>query len=352
MEIRTDEDALALLNILLEDEDAPIPAVTFVGWPKFELHVEGRRYHSTITPELMSSFLNFQKSIHRSYALIRYADSTRRLTDAEREELKILVEVADGSSGFTTALSNQVEKMGDALAEGIRDMDPRQKMISLLAIGAMVVGTYSVNTYLDQKKTIRMAEIAALEREAERNERLGTLELLQQGNAAQMDVMAGMFHKVVDQVPQLITASQHMASAYDEFLVSTRDAENVEIQGVSVPGAVVNELSNSPRNKAIEDRVSGVYRILNVDHSSKIEYRFKLFDVTRRVELIAALPRDGALVTDQILDLLQDAEWGNKVVALHLITKVRGGRVVKAEIERVARVDDQERYAEALAGLE
>lgn len=352
MEIRTDEDALELLKTLLEDENAQVPEVTFVGWPKFELHVEGERYHSTITPELMKSFLNFQSSINKSYALVRYADSSRRLKDHERDELRILVEVAEGSSGFITALENQVEKMGDAMAEGIKDMDPRQKMISLLSIGVMVVGTYSVNSYLDNKKTIRLAEIAVLEREAERNERLGTLELIQQGNAEQMQLMAGMFNKVVDQVPQLITASQHMASAYDDFLLSTRDAETIAIQGVSVPGTVVNELSNSPRNKSIEDRLSGVYIIQNVDHANKLEYRFKLFDVTRRVELVAALPRDGALVTDQILDVLQDAEWGNKVVALHLITKIRAGKVVKAEIEKVARVDDQERYAEHIALIE
>lgn len=352
MEIKTDEDALALLKTLLDDENAQVPEVTFVGWPKFELHVEGERYHSTMTPELMGSFLNFQKSINKSYALVRYADSSRRLKDHERDELRILVEVSDGSSGFITALENQVEKMGDALAEGIKDMDPRQKMISLLSIGVMVLGTYSVNTYLDDKKIIRLAEIAVLEREAEKDERLGTLQLLQNGNAEQMQLMAGMFDKVVDQVPQLITASQHMASAYDDFLVSTRDAVNIEIQGVSVPGAVVSELSISPRNKSIEDRLSGVYKIQNVDHANKLEYRFKLYDVTRRVEVVASLPRDGAVVTDQILDVLQDAEWNNKVVALHLITKVRNGKVVKAEVEKVARINDQDRYADLVALIE
>lgn len=346
IEIRTDDDAFALLKQLTDDPDAPVPEVNFVGWPKFELHVKGERYHSTITPELMSSFLNLQKNINKSYALVKYADSNRRLKEQEREDLKILVEVGEGSSGFIAMLEAQVSKMGTALAEGFKDMDSKQKLIAIISIGLMVVGTYSVDTYLQNKKEIRLAEINLLENETEREERLKTLQIMQQTDVQHTAAVVEMFNKVTDQLPQLITASEHIASAYDEIIASTKDSESIEIQGRYVAGSVVSELSNSPRNKSIEDRTSGVYRIQNVDHSSKDDYRFKLFDVNRNQEISATLPKDGSMVTDQILDLLQGAEWGRRVVALHLITKMRNGKVVKAEIEKVAPVDDQDKYAE------
>lgn len=348
IEIRTDNDALALLKQLTDDPDAGVPEVSFVGWPKFELHVTGERYHSTITPELMASFLNFQKNINKSYALVKYADSNRRLKEQEREELKILVEVGEGSSGFIAVLEDQVSKMGTALAEGVKDMDPKQKLIAIVSIGLMVVGGYSVDTYLENKKEIRLAEINLLENEADKEERLKTLQIMQQTDVQHTAAVVGMFNKVADQLPQLITASEHIASAYDEIIASTKDAQSIEIQGRYVAGSVVNELSNSPRNKSIEDRISGVYRIQNVDHSSSDDYRFKLFDVSRNQDIFATLPKDGSLVTDQILDILQGAEWGRKVVSLHLITKMRNGKVVKAEIEKVASVDDQDRYSEIL----
>ena len=180
IEIRTDDDAFALLKQLTDDPDAPVPEVNFVGWPKFELHVKGERYHSTITPELMSSFLNLQKNINKSYALVKYADSNRRLKEQEREDLKILVEVGEGSSGFIAMLEAQVSKMGTALAEGFKDMDSKQKLIAIISIGLMVVGTYSVDTYLQNKKEIRLAEINLLENETEREERLKTLQIMQQ----------------------------------------------------------------------------------------------------------------------------------------------------------------------------
>lgn len=346
IEIRNDEQALALLKTLLDFPEQELPEVKFIDWPRFELHVKGARYHSTITPELMKSFLRFQTNLNKSYALARYADSSSKLKAAELEELKILVEVTEGSSGFVAALEDQVSKIGNALAEGVKDMEPRQILITLLCLGGLVAGTYSVDSYLDYKKEIRLAEIAALENEAEREERIKTLQVMQQVDAQHSSDMRNMFNQVADQLPQLTSIAGHMAASYDDIIASTSDAEGIELQGRYVDGAVVSELSNSPRNRSVEDRISGVYRIQNVDHSSPTDYRFKLYDVTRRQEIVATLPKDGTLITDQILDLLQDAEWGRKVVALHLITKVRSGRVVKAEIEKVARVEDQARYAE------
>ncbi|GFZ70560.1 hypothetical protein PSE10C_13020 [Pseudomonas amygdali pv. eriobotryae] len=65
--IENDESALALLETLLREPDAEMPNVEFKDWPRFEMHVKGERYHSTITPELMESFLDLKRrSISRS----------------------------------------------------------------------------------------------------------------------------------------------------------------------------------------------------------------------------------------------------------------------------------------------
>ena len=59
-----------------------------------------------------------------------------------------------------------------------------------------------------------------------------------------------------------------------------------------------------------------------------------------------------SFVTDAILDVIQDAEWGGKVVLLQLRTKTRAGKVVKAEIEKVTEIKDQGGYEEAVASKE
>src|SRR5690606_7981801 len=98
--VRNDQDALALLEQLIEGADIKYEQVTFEDWPRLQLNVKGERYNSTITPELMKAFLELQSAINKSYALARYSASSRNLRDAEREELKLVVKVSEGSSEF------------------------------------------------------------------------------------------------------------------------------------------------------------------------------------------------------------------------------------------------------------
>lgn len=348
--IRDDESALQLLETLLKDSDAPLPEVAFENWPRFEMHVKGDRYHSTITPELMESFLDLQKTINKSYALVRYADSSKRLTNADREELKILIEVKDGSSGFVAKLEDQAEAIAKGIAEGFKSMNSKHKLIAILAIGALGFGYLGFSSYVDFQKETRKAELAKLESDAEREERLKTLALvkdLSQGDAA---ARAEMFKMVTERIPQVQTISEHMAGTYDKLIASTTDAESVNVHGLSLPGAFVDEISHSPRNVAVADRIASVYRIRGVDHRSKEEYKLALFDVIRKVEITATLPKDDSFVTDAILDVIQDAEWGDKVVLLQMITKTRGGKLVKAEIEKVTQITDQDGYGEEPEG--
>ncbi|MFU2684995.1 hypothetical protein ACM7OP_29450 [Pseudomonas aeruginosa] len=350
--IKDDDSALKLLESLLKDSDLPLPEVEFKDWPRFEMHVKGERYHSTITPELMEAFLDLQKTINKSFALVRYADSSRRLTNADREELKILVHVAEGSSGFVAKLEEQAETLAKGIAEGFKTMDSRHKLIALLDIGVMGFGHLGFSNYLEAQKETRQAELAKLESDAEREERLKTLELFKGMDEAQAKRNAELFKMVTEKIPQVQTISEHMAGTYDKLISSTTDSDSVDLHGVKLPGAFVDELSHTPRNVAVSDRIASVYRIRGVDHRSREEYKLTLYDVVRKVEITATLPKDGSFVTDAILDIVQEAEWGGKVVLLQLATKTRAGKLIKAEIEKVTQITDQDSYAEETSGPE
>ncbi|MBC3456354.1 hypothetical protein [Pseudomonas mosselii] len=342
--IDNDASALALLEKLLRKPDVAIPEVEFKEWPRFEMHVKGARYHSTITPELMESFLDFQKTINKSFALVRYSDSSKRLTDSDRDNLKILVEVREGSSGFVAKLEEQAGAMIAGLCEGFKGMDSRHKLITFLALGAMGFGTLGFSYHLEHQAEARKAEIAKLESDAERAERLKTLEIVKDAAEASSERYSELMKLVVEKTPQIQTISEHMAGTYNKIITATKDSDSINVQGVEVPGAVVEELSNTSRNLAVEDRSVSVFRVRGVDHRSPKEYKLSLFDVLRKVEIAATLPRDGSFVTDKILDVIQEAEWGGKVVMLHLVTKTRAGKLVKAEVEKVTRIVDQSAY--------
>ncbi|MBI6558135.1 hypothetical protein LN426_19335 [Pseudomonas syringae] len=342
--IDNDESALALLETLLREPDAEMPKVEFENWPRFELHVKGERYHSTITPELMESFLDLQKTINKSFALLRYSDSSRRLTKLDREELKILVEVTDGSSGFLAFLGEQAQALIQGLSEGFKSMDSKHKLITFLALGSLGFGTATFVVHLEHQADARREELARLESESEREERLKTLELVKQASENSAERYAELMKLVVDRTPQIQTISDLMSGTYNKIISATRDSDSISLQGVEVPGAVVEELSNTPRNISVEDRSVSVFLIRGVDHRSQNEYKLALYDVIRKEGMTATLPRDDSFVTDQILDVIQEAEWGGKVVMLHLVTKTRAGKLIKAEVERVTRITDQDAY--------
>ncbi|QNR42537.1 hypothetical protein [Pseudomonas syringae] len=342
--IENDESALALLETLLREPDAEMPKVEFKDWPRFEMHVKGERYHSTITPELMESFLDLQKTINKSFALLRYSDSSRRLTKTDRDELKILVEVTDGSSGFFAFLGDQAEALIQGLSEGFKTMDSKHKLITFLALGALGFGTAGFVYHLEHQADARRAELAKLESDGEREERLKTLELVKQASETSADRYAELMKLVVERTPQIQTISEHMSGTYNKMISATRDSDAINIQGVEVPGVTVDELSNTPRNVAVEDRSVSVFLVRGVDHRSSAEYKLALYDVLRKIGITATLPRDGSFVTDQILDVIQEAEWGGQVVMLHLVTKTRAGKLIKAEVEKVTRITDQDAY--------
>lgn len=342
--IDNDEAALALLETLLREPDTPIPEIEFKDWPRFEMHVKGERYHSTITPELMESFLDLQKTINKSFALARYADSSKRLTQADRDELKILVEVGAGSSGFVAKLEDQTTAMIAGLCEGFKAMDSRHKLITFLALGAMGFGTIGFTYHLDHQAEARKAELAKLESDAEREERLKTLELVKDASENSSQRYTELMQMVVEHTPQIQTISEHMAGTYNKLISATKDSDSISVQGIEVPGAAVEELSNTPRNVSVEDRSASIFRIRGVDHRSATEYKLSLYDVLRKTEITATLPKDGSFVSDAILDVIQEAEWGSKVVMLHLVMKTRAGKLVKAEVEKVTRITDQVAY--------
>lgn len=344
--VSNDQDALGLLERIIAGEEVRLDCVVFDGWPTFNLNVKGERYDSTITPELMKAFLELQTAINKAYALARYSASSRNLKDSDRDDLKLLVHVDKGSSDFRAKLIDQVDKIGDAFMQ----MESKDKLRAILVVGLFVVGGYGWDGYLANKIELRKLDIKAIEHEADRNERLDTLNLIERMDKQESQRLQTVLGHMVEQYPEIESMRGYVGDAYDKIIAGTSDADSVTVQGRKIPGAVVSELSTTKRQASVGDVVTGVYRILGVDHSINEHYKFKLRDVLRHEEFTATLPKDGAIVTDQILDILQEAEWGNKVVLLKVLTKNNHGKIVSAQIEKVTQITDQDVYAEGDEG--
>lgn len=340
--VSNDLEALDLMERLIKGDDVKFEDVKFDGWPRFELNVKGERYNSTITPELMKGFLELQTAINKSYALARYSASSRNLRDIEREELKILVHVGEGSSEFFAKLYEQIDKLGDAFMQ----MDSRDKLKGILGVGLLLFAGFAVDNYFDNKVELRKLDVQQIQHEADRNERLDTLKLIEHQSTAETERMRMVIDYVSDRYPEVTSMRGFVDEAYDKIIAGVSDADSLTMQGKKIPGQVVSELATAKRQASTGEVVTGVYRIKGVDHDSDTHYKFKLRDVLRGESFQASLPKDGAFVTDEILKVLQDAEWKNKVVLMKVLTKSNRGKISSAVIEKVTEITEQEPYLE------
>ncbi|NVP23608.1 hypothetical protein [Treponema phagedenis] len=117
------------------------------------IHIEGDKFHSTITTGIMRGVISLQKALYDGYSLVQYG-KIQKLTTAEKEMLELQVKVDDGSSIIEIlidALAKAIgEKMEKLTAKEIKNI----VMTVVLAGGVFFLG----GKYIDAKKEIARIE--------------------------------------------------------------------------------------------------------------------------------------------------------------------------------------------------
>lgn len=120
--IKSEEDAYEVLSNALAGTIQPFGTVIFDGWPTLNLNVKGRKFHQSLTPTVMRGLLEFQKGIYQSFAAAKYNYPSKRLSESEKKDLEIRVDVHEGSSdldiNFNEIALKLVEQLGGANGAG------------------------------------------------------------------------------------------------------------------------------------------------------------------------------------------------------------------------------------------
>ena len=98
--IRSEEDAYQVLERAYRGKINNYAELKFDGWPTLNLHPKGKKFDQSITPTVMKGLIELQRGIYKSYASAGYGNSSKRLTEIEKTELEIKVDVKKGSSSF------------------------------------------------------------------------------------------------------------------------------------------------------------------------------------------------------------------------------------------------------------
>src|SRR5690606_30186056 len=118
--------------------------------------------------------------------------------------------------------SDQVDKLGDAFMQ----MESRDKLYGFLGLSLSLFSGYAIDNYLGAKVELRKLDIAAIEHEAERNERLDTLNLMQRQGEEETKRLQIALGAVSDRYPEVKSMQGYVAGAYDKIISGVADAES------------------------------------------------------------------------------------------------------------------------------
>ncbi|MBN3057967.1 hypothetical protein [Pectobacterium brasiliense] len=321
--IRGEDDVYALLSKLINGEDSPSDLkVLFEGWPKFKIKLVGEQFQSTITPTVMKAFLELQAGIYRSYATACYGSpNATKLTREEREMLEMVVEVEPGSSKFNVDFGEILQNAVDGV---VGKLESKHILIALLSFSVLYFGDSAYKNYLENRKDVRQAEIKS----DEQRELLKHLTFTSKQETERALIIA----TAAAQNSRVHTISELSKDTKAEVLKRASSADKIELQGIQLTGYEAEELSKNARQQAIEIRLDGNYRILNVDSSDPSEFKVKVRSLENGDEFVAT-------VQDLTVDMshklaLQRGEWDRKSVRLTINAKQRpsDGTIYSAKV--------------------
>ncbi|WP_298431358.1 hypothetical protein [Ottowia sp.] len=317
--VRSEDEAFALLQRALAEEfsDSNV-RLDFDGWPTIAIRLIGEGYDSTITAPMAEGLVDLQRAMNRAYArLVKGATSAATLTNEERSSIQFKAKVDEGSSLITVDLSNFAQTIGVA---SIGKMSSTQLVITVLGLAAVAGGTLAYRWFLKARSEDKKVEQQTKERIA-------------------LSVQETQRHQILAQAlsarPELKHVSEDFDDARTEILKGIADAKSVEVQGVTLTNSDARAIASTPRQKAEDVRLDGVYYIHRIDWSRPDQARLTLIGqdaITR--EFPATLNTQD--LTAQRKTILQSAEWGRQPLQLKINGTELRGEITTAHIVGVA----------------
>lgn len=324
--IRSEEDAYEVLRRARDRELGPYNRIVFDGWPTLNLYLQGEKFHQSITPTVMKGLLEFQKGIYRSYAAAKYDHPAKRLSEKERDELEIRVDVNDGSSDLEVNFQELAEKL---FAQMVGKMDAQDIVITIVTIAVLYFGTSAYRSFLENRKETRIKEIS----DETQRETLAALKYTSEQETKRAQIIADLAkdNSKVDNIAQIAFDAQ------TDVVKALAAGSTAKVEGIPLTAEVAESLTQNARRKSEEVRLDGVYRLIKLDWTDPSKFKVKVFNTKSGITLDAEVQDDS--LTGKYKEALREAEWGRSPVVLKINAKTFGD-----ELYRNAVVISAEKY--------
>lgn len=309
--IRSEEDAYALLQRALDKELEPYNSIIFDGWPTLNLYLQGEKFHQSLTPTVMKGLLEFQKGIYRSYAAAKYDSPAKRLSDQERTDLEIRVDINEGSSDLEINFQELATKLFEQM---VGKMDPRDIAITIVIIAVLYFGSSSYRSFLENRKEARIKEISDETQRATLDALKYTSE--QETKRAQIIADLAKENNKVNNIAQIAFDAQ------TDVVKAMAAGNSAKVEGIELEPNIAELLTQNTRRKSGDVRLDGIYRLIKLDWTDPSKFKVKVFNTITGIYLDAEVQDDS--LTGKYKEALREAEWSRSPVELQINAKTFG----------------------------
>ncbi len=309
--IRSEEEAYEVLRRARDRELGPYNSIVFDGWPTLNLYIKGDKFHQSLTPTVMKGLLEFQKGIYRSYAAAKYDHPGKRLSEQEREDLEIRVDVKDGSSDLDI---NYQELAAKLLEQMVGKMDSQDIVVTIVTIAVLYFGNSAYRTFLENRKETRIKEIS----DETQRETLSALKYTSAQETARAQIIADLARdsSKVDNIAQIAFDAQ------TDVVKAMAAGKSAKVEGIELTAGIADSLTQNARRKSEEVRLDGVYRLIKLDWTDPNKFKVRVFNTKSGISLDAEVQDDS--LTGKYKEALREAEWSRSPVLLKINAKTFG----------------------------
>ncbi len=320
IEIESEEDAFKILDRVLRGDFAVdnLPELSFGDHTAFQyLDPAG---NSSVDVNSIRALTAVQNQVYKTYAYAKTGEpDARRLTDDEREQLKIQFRVRSGSSDIFaelgTAISRVLLQMADKLS-------PEQILLFGSFLVIMWTGKSAYKMHLDNSAK-RQEEAAKSE------ERIEMFRTIREANAIPARQLK-ILEQTMSRIEQAPVASQIAGDTAHEVLRSVNDNSTATVNGLMIDGANAKAATRQPRFDTHEQIIDGQYIVVRVDSSATQGFRVRLRNEHSGDEINVGIT--DALVQADQREAIQSAEWSKSTLNVRMRVSTRAGKVVDASI--------------------
>lgn len=305
------------------DESWDMVDLVFENWPVLEVRLKGAKFDSTLTAKVMVGLVDLQHNLNRAYALQVYGTANaNKLTKHERSEMELTFKIDEGSSLIKVNFGKSIKKLANRLVD---KMEPKDLVKLIIGTALIIGGSVSFNGWMDHQAEMKQLELRKFSEENE-TERMG------------------MLISVIKEDRKLAIIQEDTDLQRNELLKSFSGAESVTINDVTLQQETVKQLVTKKREKSIEKRIEGAFRIDFVDVSKLDTTMVKVKGYPTGLSFHADVS-EGHLGFDQV-DRLRKAIFDRTPINLVIFAKELRGEITSAKVSQVGDVVEEEKIAE------